>query len=245
MGFGETFRSNGLFPGIALGEAALNVTLTADNQLVNPGRLPFLRLTSDNATSTNRTFSLTNGAVDGQVLSIALVGSSSNKCELLSTGNVTMTGGTWTASVGDTLTLQWDQLSAVWREKGRGVVAATYTSGRYTPTVTAGTNVVSGSAISSFYLQVGTIVYVNIQSLVVCTAATNTASVISFDLPIASNIGATTDVCGVAARLSATGTDYSVGTVSGVIATDLARVDFNAQTTASSIMTVTFSYEII
>jgi len=245
MGAGETFRSNSIFPGMALGESAQNVTLTADNQVVNPGRLPFLRLTSDSATSTARTFVLTSGSVDGQVLSIVLVGASSKACELASSGNVTMTGGTWTAAVGDTLTLQWDQISAIWREKGRGVVAATYTSGRYTPTVTAGTNVVSGSAISSFYIQVGTIVYVNIQSLVVVTTAALTASVISFDLPIASNIGATTDVCGVAARLSATGTDYSVGTVSGVIATDLARVDFNANTTASSIMCVTFSYSII
>jgi hypothetical protein len=245
MGAGETFRSNSIFPGMALGEAVQNVTLTADNQVVNPGRLPFLRLTSDSATATSRTFVLTSGSVDGQVLSIVLVGAASQKCELLSTGNVTMTGGTWTASVGDTLTLQWDQISAIWREKGRGVVAATYTSGRYTPTVTAGTNVVSGSAISSFYIQVGTIVYVNIQSLVVVTTAANTASIISFDLPIASNLGATTDACGVAARLSATGTAYSVGTVSGVIATDLARVDFNAETTASSIMNVTFSYVII
>lgn len=245
MGAGETFRSNSIFPGMALGESAQNVSLSADNQIVNPGRLPFLRLTSDSATATSRTFVLTGGSVDGQVLSIVLVGAASQKCELLSTGNVTMTGGTWTASVGDTLTLQWDQLSAIWREKGRGVIAQTFTSGRYTPTVTIGTNVVSGSQISSFYQQIGSIVYVNIQSLVVCTAATLTASVISFDLPIASNIGATTDIAGVATRLAATGTDYSVGTVSGVIATDLARVDFNATTTASSIMCVSFSYSII
>ena len=245
MGAGETFRSNSIFPGMALGESAQNVTLTADNQVVNPGRLPFLRLTSDSATSTARTFVLTSGSVDGQVLSIVLVGASSKACELASSGNVTMTGGTWTAAVGDTLTLQWDQISAIWREKGRGVVAATYTAGRYTPTVTTGTNVVSASAISSFYIQVGTIVTVNIQSLVVVTTAALTASVVSFSLPIASTLGAATDLSGVAMRLAATGTDYSSGTVIGVTSTNLARVDFNATTTASSNMAVTFSYSII
>ena len=245
MGFGETFRSNGLFPGIALGESALNVTLTADNQLVNPGRLPFLRLTSDNATSTNRTFLLTAGAVDGQVLSIALVGSSSNKCELLSSGTVNLAGGTWTASVNDTLTLQWDQLSAVWREKCRSNSVSALISGRYTPTTTVGTNVVSASAISSFYTQIGSIVTVYIQSLVVCTTASATASVVSFSLPIASTLSAATDLSGVATRLSASGTDFSVGTVIGVTSTNLARVDFNANTTASSNMAITFSYSII
>jgi len=245
MGFGETFRSNGLFPGIALGESALNVTLTADNQLVNPGRLPFLRLTSDNATSTNRTFLLTSGSVDGQVLSIVLVGSSTNKCELLSSGNVNLAGGTWTASVNDTLTLQWDQLSALWREKGRSNTVSALVAGRYTPATTIGTNVVSASAISSFYMQVGSTVYVQIQSLVVVTTAALTASVVSFSLPIASTLGAATDLSGVASRLSASGTDFSLGTVIGTVGTNLARVDFNANTTASSNMAISFAYQII
>lgn len=245
MGAGESFRTGNLYPGMALGEAVSNVTLTADGQTVNPGRLPFIRLNSDNATATSRTFILTNGSVDGQILHICLVGATSNRAELLSTGNVLLSGGTWTANVNDYIELQWDQLSAVWREVSRATSANQSLGGTYTPTMTVGANVVSASALPSTYQRVGNTVYVSGQSAVVTTAAANTASVVSVSLPIASNFAATTDLAGNANRQAASGTAYSAGTVIGDVANDRAQIDFNSLQTTSALMAWTFSYAVI
>lgn len=120
MAAGETFRSGNLEPGFGLGANSANVSLNADNiQIFVTRRAPRIRLTSDNATSTNRTFTLTQGPVDGFVLRLVLVGAPGNAAELLSTGNVLLTAGTWTAAVNSSITLQWDSLSAVWRENCR------------------------------------------------------------------------------------------------------------------------------
>jgi len=246
MAAGETFRSNNLLPGFGLGENANNVSLSADNQQIFVTRnAPWIRLTSDNATATNRTFTITNGPVDGYVLKICLVGTSTNKAELLSTGNVTLTGGTWTASVNDYIPLQWDALSATWREVDRYQATSQTLSGTYTPTMTTGANIVSASALPGNYQRVGNTVYVSGQSAVVTTAATNTASVLGVSLPIASNFAATTDCAGNANRQAASGTAYSAGTVIGDVANDRAQIDFNSTQTTSSIMAWTFSYVVI
>jgi hypothetical protein len=245
MGVGESFRTGNIYPGMALGEAVTNVTLSADNTVVNPGRLPFLRLTSDNATATSRTFSLTNGSVDGQILHICLVGGSTFKCELLSTGNVLLTSGTWTASVNDYLELQWDQLSAIWREVSRDQSITQTLGGTYTPTMTVGTNVVSASALPATYQRVGNTVYVSGQSAVVTTSAANTASIFYVSLPVASNLAATTDLAGNANRAAASGTAYSPCTVIADVTNDRAEIGFNSTATASSLATWTFSYTVL
>jgi len=245
MAAGETFRSNNILPGFGLGENSNNVSLAADNtQIFVTRNAPFIRLTSDNATATNRTFTLTSGPVDGYVLKICLVGTGLNKAELLSTGNASLTG-TWTAAVGDYLTLQWDALSAVWRETGRGGTSSSTSSGVYTPTMTVGTNVVSASALQGIYQRVGNVVYVSGASAVVTTAAAPTASQFFVSLPIPSNLATVTDLSGNANRQATAPADFAAGTVQADTVGDRAQIDFNSTQTASAGMVWTFSYVIL
>src|SRR5688572_3758495 len=153
-----SFRDGYLKPGAALGNLAMNVGLNADNLVINVGTNGYLRLTSDNATATNRSFSLAGGAWMGQVLTITLVGSSTNAAELLSTGNVSLTGGTWTAAVGDSIVLIWDGMAStqVWRELTRAQAGQTLIAGTYTPTFTAGTNVATATVGLAHYYRIGT-----------------------------------------------------------------------------------------
>lgn len=130
MAYGESFRNANLVPGMALGELYQNTTLSADDTQINVYRNPFLRLSSDNTTSTNRTFTLTNGAVDGQILYINMVplgAVTTGRAELASTGNVNLTGGTWSPAVNDVLMLQWDATSTLWREITRTMPGTTGT----------------------------------------------------------------------------------------------------------------------
>jgi hypothetical protein len=245
MAAGETFRSNNLLPGFGLGENVANVSLSADDtQIFVTRNAPFIRLTSNSATATARTFSLTSGPVDGYLLKICLVGGVGFAAELLNTGNVLLTG-TWTAAVGDYLTLQWDAITARWRELARGGTSSTTTSGIYTPTMTVGANVVSASALQGIYQKVGNVVYVSGASLVTCTAATNTASQFFVSLPIASNLATAADLSGNANRQAATGTAFSAGTVQADFTNDRAQIDFNSSQIAAAGMVWTFSYLVI
>lgn len=246
MAAGESFRSNNILPGFGLGENSLNVSLSADNQQIFVTRnAPFIRLTSDNATATNRTFTLTQGPTDGFLLKICLVGGALNKAELLSTGNVLLTGGTWTASAGDYLTIQWDQTSLTWREISRMQSIGQTLSGIYTPTMTTGANVATATPLQGIYQRVGNVVYVSGASLVTTTAAANTASQFFVSLPIVSNLATAADLSGNANRQAATGTAFSAGTVQADIAADRAQVDFNSSQTTAAGMVWTFSYIII
>ena len=241
MGTDLNFRSGNLQVGQALGNLPLNVTLAADNQVINPGVTPLVRITSDNATSTNRTFSLTAGSFQGQMIYLTLVGSSTNQAELLSTGNVSLSIGTWTATVGSTLCLMWDMVSSLWREQGRSTGGD---SGRFTPAWTLGANAVSASALSSMYTRIGNIVTFSGQTAVVTTAAANTLTTIKASLPIASNFTVATDVAGAANRLSTTGTASSDCIISADFTLDLIQIDFNSAQTASALLTFTCQYEV-
>lgn len=115
----KNFHDGYMRVGEQLGNIEKNVALTADNQIINPGQTPFIRLTSDNATSTNRSFTLFNGSIMGQIIYLTLTGST-GAAELVSGGNVTLVGGvTWTAAVDRTLVLMWDATSVKWRELSR------------------------------------------------------------------------------------------------------------------------------
>ena len=246
MAAGETFRSGNLAPGFGLGENSLNVSLAADNTQIFVARnTPYIRLTSDNATATNRTFTLTSGPVDGYVLKIVLVGTSSNKAELLSTGNVTLTGGTWTASVNDYIMLQWDALSAIWREVCRYQASTQTLSGTYTPTFTAGTNVATATAGLAHYQRVGNEVTVSGTGSIASTAATNTASAFGVSLPIASNLAAAGDLTGSGNLLSASGTASAGATITADTTNDRANVQYNAAQTAAATLGYTFTYTVI
>lgn len=87
-------------------QASTTTALTADNQAVTPGANRILQLTSDNATATNRTFTLSaTGAITG--MTYILIGPASNQCELADTG-IQKLSATWTPGPTDTLTLLFD-----------------------------------------------------------------------------------------------------------------------------------------
>jgi hypothetical protein len=94
------------------------VPLTADNQAVTVGGRSYLRVSSNNATATNRTFTISNGIVLGQTLIIECVGTTTNRCELQDSGNCAL-AGTWTADINDTISLIWNGTS--WCETSRSI----------------------------------------------------------------------------------------------------------------------------
>ena len=88
--------------------STLAVSLTADNQTVTPGADTRLALSSDDATSTNRTIVLsTTGAVTGEIY--ILRAPASNACELPdNTANGVRLSAAWAPDAYDTLTLEFD-----------------------------------------------------------------------------------------------------------------------------------------
>ena len=89
------------------------INLTADNQAVTVGNASFLVLSSNNATSTNRTFTLSNGLQSGQILTIYLI---LNNAELLDSGNCNL-ASTFAMTVNDTISLIW--YGSTWYETSR------------------------------------------------------------------------------------------------------------------------------
>lgn len=91
---------------VSLAQASTTTALTADNQAVTPGSNTRLQLTSDNATATSRTFTLSaTGAITGQIY--ILIGPATNACEIADTG-IQKLNATWTPGATDTLTLLFD-----------------------------------------------------------------------------------------------------------------------------------------
>lgn len=278
MAIGETFRNANLVPGMALGNLYTNVTLSADNTQINVYRNPYLRLTSDNTTSTNRTFTLTNGAVDGQILIISLLplgGVTTGRAELASTGNVNLTGGTWSPAVYDSLVLIWDAALVLWKELARtqpgstgtgsivystsptittptltsatisGTAGNLYATTRAAATGVAGTNVATLTPGIEHYMRIGAQVFVQGVGSISSTAATQTASDFTLSLPVASNLGATADLSGSGVILSATGTDSTPIIITGDIAGDVASCVYNANQTAAATFTYQYMYTVI
>jgi hypothetical protein len=91
------------------------INLTADNQVVTVGNASFLALSSNNATSSNRTFTLSNGLQDGQLLMILLIG---NNAELADSANCNVSS-TFSMSVNDTISLIW--YGSSWYETKRSI----------------------------------------------------------------------------------------------------------------------------
>ena len=91
---------------VTLAQASTTTALTADNQVVTPGTNTRLQLTSDNATDTNRTFTLSaTGAITGQIY--VIVGPATNACELADTG-IQKLSATFSPAASDSLTLLFD-----------------------------------------------------------------------------------------------------------------------------------------
>lgn len=83
--------------------SSTTVNLTADNQVITVGNFSNIKLNSNNATSANRTFTLSNGLVDGQMLMIYPV---AGAAQLLDAGNVNIAGN-FNFGVEDVLHLVW------------------------------------------------------------------------------------------------------------------------------------------
>ena len=91
---------------VRVAQASTAVSLTADDQAVTPGSANVIQLSSDNATDTNRTFTLSaTGAITGAIYII--VGPATNGCELADTG-IQKLSATWSPTTSDTLTLLFD-----------------------------------------------------------------------------------------------------------------------------------------
>lgn len=113
MAFPSNFRSGYLNQGDPLGMTTLEVNLIADNANIDVSLYSMVKITSDNTTATNRTFTITNGVVVGQMVVLTLVSGSSTTCDLQDTGNVALSAA-WQPLQDDTLTLVWQ--GAKWVE---------------------------------------------------------------------------------------------------------------------------------
>jgi hypothetical protein len=91
---------------VILAQASTATALTADNQAVTPGSNNRIQLSSDDATASNRTFTLSaTGAITGQIY--ILIAPASNACELADTG-IQVLSAAWSPNASDTLTLLFD-----------------------------------------------------------------------------------------------------------------------------------------
>jgi hypothetical protein len=91
------------------------VSLTADDTAVDVSGMNYIRMSSDDVTAANRTFTLTS-AVDGQIL--YLNWNSANEGQLVDTGNVILNGNWEPTDIGETIVLL-SQGGADWTEISR------------------------------------------------------------------------------------------------------------------------------
>lgn len=100
------FHDGYLEQGAPLGMVTLEVSLAADNTVVDVSNYSAVKITSDNTTAANRTFTITNGPRVGQMLFLTLISGSSTTCQLADSGNVALSAA-WEPLQDDTLTLVW------------------------------------------------------------------------------------------------------------------------------------------
>ena len=92
-----------------------SVSLTADNQAVTVGNSSFVLLSSNSGIATARTFTLSSGLQDGQLMMIILT---ANAAELQDSGNCNL-ASTFAMSANSTISLIW--YGSTWYERGRSV----------------------------------------------------------------------------------------------------------------------------
>lgn len=92
--------------GTATWQTSASVTLSADNQEVATAATGNILLTSDNATATSRTFTLTASSVVGHMITLIFI-SATNKCELAISSTAKL-NDRWAPNQYDTLTLMSD-----------------------------------------------------------------------------------------------------------------------------------------
>lgn len=133
----SNFRDGYIERGSPLGMTYADLMLSADNQLVNPSGLSLIRLTSDNATFTNRTFTIRSGDMVGHELRLEFM-HASNACELAASGNMQLAySAGWVPVQYDSIDLIWD--GTYWVERARNQLAtATVLEAKLAPQTTAG-----------------------------------------------------------------------------------------------------------
>jgi hypothetical protein len=116
---------------------------------------------------------------------------------------------------------------------------ADVSSGTYTPTVTALTNLDSVTAAAHFWIRVGSVVHVSGAATADATAIGNATYGVS--LPVASNLASPFDAAGVATN----GPVAAVGDIVGDSTNDRVTVRLNATSAAATAVRHVWSYTII
>lgn len=110
-------------------------------------------------------------------------------------------------------------------------------SGVYTPTITNGTNVAGSTAFQCQWMRVGNVVTVSGQVNIDPTLA-STNTIINMTLPVATDLAAVQDLCGVGVNSAGP----EVAMIRGATATDDARFDWVPTSTANTGIIFTFTY---
>lgn len=101
------FRPGYLQQGAPLGATRKQVMLVADNTQIDVSGYSYLELSSDNTTASNRTFTMVQSALVGQMLEIVFVSGGSTTAQLVNSGTVKLAED-WTPVQYSSLTLFWD-----------------------------------------------------------------------------------------------------------------------------------------
>jgi hypothetical protein len=113
--------------------------------------------------------------------------------------------------------------------------------GIYTPTLTNTTNVAaSTNSANTKWTRIGDTVTVFGEVAIDPTLAAPTATVLNISLPIASDIGSATQICGVASD----GVSAQTGQIRGNPTSDTAELTFSATNTANRTWGFTFMYTV-
>lgn len=139
----NTFRNAALVPGSPLGSVDKSVNLTADAQFVGTEGVSLIRISSNDTTPSNRTFTIQSGpnptmAPGGSNMLIFNFASAGNtSCLLANSGNMRLISD-WTPTLGQSLTLMWD--GSFWNELARTGAGSLETSGSLTQSQIQGMN---------------------------------------------------------------------------------------------------------
>ncbi len=85
----------------------MDAILSVDNQAISLDGVALLKITSDNTTATNRTFTLGVSSLLGQTVTLLMESGASTTCQLVNSGSCKLAAD-WTPIQYQTLTLQWD-----------------------------------------------------------------------------------------------------------------------------------------
>lgn len=118
----NSFRNSAVMPGSPLGAIDRSVSLTADGQFVSTQGVSLIRISSDSATASSRSFTLQSGLnptiapTGSNTVVLTFASGSGTSALLVNSGNMRMSGD-WAPTQGQSLTLMWDGF--FWNELSR------------------------------------------------------------------------------------------------------------------------------